>query len=558
MLFSPADFLTWLRCRRQWMRRCLVEPRRPAFPVEMTGEATLRETARVIAEAVRRVAPEADDLHRKVFGPTDVPAVADVIAVVLDSQKAAEWAAATVAAIGQRREFVHGVLVVDSALVLVDHAVFHGKMDGWRFSIFRPGTGVRGVYQSEAALIAAAAEQNGVSLAGLHLYYLNKHTTLVQSSDVDMAELYTESNMLKRAQKGVYEVRAELAELVSAASGQEIDTGYRCSQGCDICTPRPRNIRDRFSVRTLHKGGEVVRKLIEEGITDIREIPPGYRGLTEKQRIQIDSVVNDALYIDPPQLQHFVSSLEYPVFYLDFEGFAASLPFFAGLSPYEHTPVIASIHVQRERYSPPEGRLFVAETGKDQRASFFSWMLDVVGTSGSIVVFGRLFEVAMIRQLAARAGQETEGRQITQRMVDLLVPFSEFRLYHPEQRGKISLKRVLPAFSDEQNYQNETVKDGMHANLGLIRLADGYAIAAHGVPPSIVAGARAAEGVNTILDRLVPDSAAYLPGSDEIAAYCAVDTIAMYHLVRRMEELARQGSDQDRTMYRTQEKSASI
>ncbi len=148
----------------------------------------------------------------------------------------------------------------------------------------------------------------------------------------------------------------------------------------------------------------------------------------------------------------------------------------------------------------------------------------------------------MVRQLAGVAGKRAMGESIVRRMVDLLEPFADFMVYHPDQWGKVSLKRVLPAFTDVPGYQDETVQDGMHANLGLIRRMDRYIVAAGG-KDSITAGAVAAEGVTELVETMCPNLVAPLPTEDEIVAYCAVDTIAMYHLIRRLEGLAACGGE---------------
>ncbi len=540
MYFSSADLLLWTRCHRQWVTFCCAGSERvPALPADMIGEATLREQARVIAEHTVRTAPHAVNVHARCRGETGTPPVADAAVVVLDTAETDRWIAATIDVIQEKKEFVHGLFPADGVAVLVDHGVFHEKVGAWEFSLVRPATGIRGIYYTETTLVALAAERNGVPLAGIHLRYLRKNARLEDGSAENLGNLYTESNLLRRARKGMDELARELVLLASpdTAAGT-VDREYRCKPGCDICRPRDGHRRDRFSVHSLHKGGEVVRRLVAQGISDIRNIPSDFSDLTRKQRIQVESVVGNSVYVQREKLHSFISSLEYPLFFLDFEAFAMSLPLYEGLVPYGHTPVIASIQKQESPTEDPQAASYIARPGVDERNLLFSWIVDTVGTTGSIVVFSKTFEAAMVRQVSERADRKEDGILLERRMVDLLVPFSEFWIYHPDQRGKVSLKRVLPAFCEIAGYDDEAVQDGMHANLGYIRLTDRRNIADANAPASVISGAQAAEGVNTLLDRYPAAALTTLPTVHEIAAYCAVDTLAMFHLIRRLAAIA--------------------
>ena len=225
MLFSTPDVLLWTRCRRQWLRRCVpwvlsadtpadtssdnesVAPQPlPPLPTEMTGEANLRESARVIADSLAVRAR--DPVH--VYPLTDErPPVAMFPVLSRDEAAIATWAEATTTAIAARREFVHGVLIAGDSVVLVDHGVYHKKIDAYEFALYRPATGVRGMYYTEAALVARAADVTGIPLGGLHLYYLRKELPRNAENTgggATGADVYLESNLLKRARKGTQRV----------------------------------------------------------------------------------------------------------------------------------------------------------------------------------------------------------------------------------------------------------------------------------------------------------------------------------------------------------------
>ena len=49
------------------------------------------------------------------------------------------------------------------------------------------------------------------------------------------------------------------------------------------------------------------------------------------------------------------------------------------------------------------------------------------------------------------------------RVVDLIIPFSSFHYYHPDQNGSASLKRVLPALTGK-GYEGMNISDGNEAS----------------------------------------------------------------------------------------------
>jgi hypothetical protein len=110
-------------------------------------------------------------------------------------------------------------------------------------------------------------------------------------------------------------------------------------------------------------------------------------------------------------------------------------------------------------------------------------------------------------------------------------------VYHQAQRGKVSLKRVLPAFT-EAHYEDSPLRDGMHANLAYTRAADRAVI--RGIDGKTTVDARAAaqaEAVNRTINDHGPRHSAADVDVEQIVSYCSVDTIAMVHLVTRLQEL---------------------
>ncbi|MCG8479031.1 MAG: DUF2779 domain-containing protein [Spirochaetales bacterium] len=516
------------------------------LPTEMTGEANLRETARVIEIGARTWAPRSRDAASDGLGEIGAPPTALLPQLVLDEERCHRWHEATMESVRARTPVRHALLTACDLAVLVDCMTWHRRLGGWTVTLFRPATGLRGIYATETAAVAYVFDRLTLPLAEIHLMYLDKKR--LRGPEVAWRELFHESSVLRRSSRRADHIAASLEGLRHAMRTGTLEETYACASGCNLCIPKEELDDGRLSVLTLHKGGRLGRELYEAGVRDLREVDGTVHKLSAKQRIQIDTVRSGVPHVDSTRLAAFLKTIREPIFYLDFEAYAPAIPPFEGLSPYEHTPVIASLHRQQRIGATADREWIVSRPGVDERPKLFRWLCDRLGETGSIVVFSKPFESAMIRQLAAFAGEEAIGRTIVSRMVDLLSPFADFAVYHPDQLGRVSLKRVLPAFTDS-DYGESPLRDGMHANLAYTRLADSALATDGGVSPPTgendggswryleKLGAAAAEGTSDMIEQFGKNGAAVVVSTDDIATYCSVDTRAMVDLLSTLAGL---------------------
>jgi len=529
---SVGDLHLWSRCRRQWFHRCLGNGiRRAPIPEGMTGESSLREGARAAASG--RVADhgQVPDLWDESIARPDADPTLDAYTLVNDSERLLRWWARTEAALAAGESFRSGVVLSEGLYFVIDAGRYRERLETWEFYLYRAATGIRGSYRTEGGALALILQELQVPAMSLHLCYLNKRFRLGANEE----PLFLESNIAARSFKIRDHLRRDRESIQAALNGTyTVPEEYLCRHGCSLCVPVGSDERV-YDVTTLHKGAQLGRDLRKNGIDDIRELPVEGIRLTKKQRIQIEAVQRGARYTDTPQLNAFLQTLRYPLFLLAFEAYAPSIPSFEGLGPYEHVPVIVSLHRRRNRDAPTEHDAFAASPGLDERARMFTWLQEKLGREGSIVVFGKGFETSMITQLAAVNGDVDGGAGIIERFVDLLTPFSEFFVYDPRQRGKVSLKRLLPVYT-ETGYEEEAVQDGMHANLSYGRHAD----ARYGAERRRDDPASAALAVDAALRNR--GEAGSIATIDEIIAYCSIDTIALVRLLDRLGDYAGAGS----------------
>jgi hypothetical protein len=232
----------------------------------------------------------------------------------------------------------------------------------------------------------------------------------------------------------------------------------RCPYG-NLCRPD----HPRHHVFTLHQGSGTSRDLYERGIIELKDVPEDFR-LSRKQTIQIDAVLSGKPFIDPSALTAFLAVLTYPLSFLDFETFSTAVPLYEGVTPWEHIPFAFSLHIRRDPRGGTSNFFFIADEAADPRPPFLAALAEMLPGTGSIVVYNRRFEAGIVRGLGASYPLwKPWAEAVCPRMADLLVPFQEFRYYHPDQMGRVSMKKVLPALTGKE-YSGLYVENGEEAN----------------------------------------------------------------------------------------------
>ena len=131
----------------------------------------------------------------------------------------------------------------------------------------------------------------------------------------------------------------ELTETLDIGTGRHCKSPYVCPFFGHCHADEPEH-----PVRNLPNLGQPLElRLREEGLTDIREIPPSFPGLSAMHRRVRDSVVSGRPYVGP-DLGSGLSEIEFPAGFLDFEAFSPAVPVYVETRPYEAIPFQWSLH----------------------------------------------------------------------------------------------------------------------------------------------------------------------------------------------------------------------
>lgn len=389
-------------------------------------------------------------------------------------------------------------LSYEGVLVRAD-ILIRDELDNVRLIEVKASTRVKPVNYIDCAVQAWVLAGVGWHPAQVELAHINNQ--FVYPGDDQYAGLFSfvdvtdrVSPMLEHVPRWLIEYRETLAgEMPSIRIGPHCRNPYECAF-LDYCTPP----QPDYPVRSLPGGGKIVWQLLEEGIEDIRDIPPD-RLTSESQRRVRQVTARGRPELDPAAAM-MLADLPWPRYYFDFETVGFAVPVWEGTRPYQALPFQWSCHVQTEN-GELEHREWLADGDGPPMRDCAITLIAALGESGPVFTYTS-YEETVLKRLARMFPDLAPALEsIIARLFDLY-PVTRKHYYHPDMLGSWSIKAVLPTIAADMDYDS----------LGEIR-----------------EGAAASDAFLEIMDPAT-DMTRRARLRQELIEYCAYDTLALVRL----------------------------
>ncbi len=197
---------------------------------------------------------------------------------------------------------------------------------------------------------------------------------------------------------------------------------------------------------------------------------------TTRQRRQINVIQKkEAELKNKEKAELIFKKYQFPIYFFDFETSQIQIPKFAYTKPYTQIPFQYSIFVLKnsdynlETKKNIENFYFISENRNDPRKLFISSFLKDIQKFGvgTYVAYNTSFEKMILRNIPERflsLKQKKLINQIIDEAEDLMDFFRDFNIYLPNFKGSLSLKKTLPAFAPNLNYDELEIKKGDQAS----------------------------------------------------------------------------------------------
>ena len=409
--------------------------------------------------------------------------------------------------LGQRKPLFEAGIMAENLYSRVD-ILNPGNEDKWDIVEVKSSTGVKDVHINDVAFQRYCCHQSGLNVRKCYLALINNQ--YVKDGKIDpegLFNIHDVTDQVQEASVGIQDRIDGILDVINQETCPEMIIGPHCRDPYECPLTDCWDSLPEHNVFSLYYGGKKSFAMYDSGILTVGEIPDDYK-LNDKQRIQQACVASGEPHVDKEAIQDFLSSLQYPLYYLDFETIGPAVPLFDGVRPYQNIPFQFSVHVVKDEKSPPVHYSFLANSTEDPRPVLLVELQKVLGDSGSIIAYNKGFEEGILRDLAEAFPEYNDWiDQVCSRLIDLLVPFRNFDYYHPAQNGSASLKAVLPVITG-QGYKELDIADGQLASLLFEKVTYGEA---------------SDEERNKV--------------RSDLEKYCALDTKGMTWIVDKLREL---------------------
>ncbi|MFC2021094.1 DUF2779 domain-containing protein [Chloroflexota bacterium] len=447
-LLSKSRYLLGLQCLK-YLWTSFHEPEKIAEPDAATRY--LFDQGHLVGELAKKLFP----------GGVDIP-VDDFMGSIRQTRELLK----------QRRTVFEAAILTGNIYSRID-ILSPANDNEWDIIEVKSATRVKDVDVDDVSFQRFCCQQAGLEIRKCFLAHINNE--YVRQGEIVPDQLFITEDITERVEDVAGDIPDKvntMLEVMAAERCPDVAIGSQCNHPYACPIIECRDFLPDYNVLELYRGGQKCFELLNDGVLSIKDIPDTFR-LTGSQQIQRMCVLSQQPHTDRALIDSFLNTLKYPLYYLDFETFSTAIPLFNGTRPYRNIPFQFSLHVVVGRESEPEHFSFLAAGKEDPRPEFLSALKKLLGDSGSIVVYNQSFEKGVLKNLG-EAFPEYSGwvQGIFGRLVDLLTPFRNFWYYHPGQRGRASLKAVLPALTGK-GYRGLNINSGEDASLAFKRVTYG-------------------------------------------------------------------------------------
>lgn len=234
-----------------------------------------------------------------------------------------------------------------------------------------------------------------------------------------------------------------------------------------------------------------LNELINQGLYEFQNINPnllvtangdvGPRAM--RQQIQYQNTLSATEWFSE-ELSFEMNQLQYPLHYIDFETFTGATPFFAGMRAYEMIAFQWSCHTIDHPGATPRHAEFIDLDNTFPNFRFAEALMKQIGNSGTSLMWAThentvlrtiYYQMEIFNYENAELKSWLEGiiKDKDLGLEGRLVDMNRLTLrhyFHPEMKGKTSIKKVLPSIWNNHHYLHAIPHFSKYAEVDLDNL----------------------------------------------------------------------------------------
>lgn len=306
----------------------------------------------------------------------------------------------------------------------------------------------------------------GINVIGTYLVCINSEYVLV--GELNIHRLFQIMDINEAVAQEYAIVESQVAEAKKMLAQEEVepdeDLDAHCHKPYDCAFWKycSRNLPEKsvFNLYRMNFGKKI--EYYQQGVISFEQLKN--ETLNEKQQMQVDYSLNNTIYINKVEIVKFLSTLSYPLYFLDFETMQPVIPEFQGTHPYQQIPFQYSLHYIEKEGGELMHKEFLGASGEDPRRALAEQLCRDIPLNVCTTAYNKAFECTRLTELAEFFPDLAEHLlNIRDHIIDLLVPFQSGWYYVPAMGGSFSIKSVLPAlFPDDPELDYHNLQGSVH------------------------------------------------------------------------------------------------
>ena len=337
---------------------------------------------------------------------------------------------------------------------------------GWAVYEVKSSTQVKDYYIADVSYQKYVLENCGVRVTGIYLVNID-NSYVLGPEGLDPAGFFRINDLWEAASQAQQDTVPGVLETAERVLGCEDEPSEEMAEGCvscDLfgCCFRGLPERNVFDLYRLAK-----KKMVEfyhQGLVSYEQLDEAGVIKNRTQLRQIDFWLHDrGILAEKEPLREFLSSLTYPLYFLDFETMGLAVPVYVGTKPFEAIPFQYSLHYIEREGGELLHREFLAEGGTDPRRAVAEALCRDIPADACVTAFHKSTECGILRKLAEQFPDLADHlNAAADHVIDLLDPFQKGWYYRKEIGGSFSIKSVLPAICPDDPELDYHELEGVH------------------------------------------------------------------------------------------------
>lgn len=327
----------------------------------------------------------------------------------------------------------------------------------------KSSTEVKDIYLDDISYQYYVLTSLGYDVVKASIVYINNK--YIRNKKLDLNKLFNIEDVTSVVVSKQEEVKTKIKEINDYMLQKDEpldDIGIHCVKPYDCpffnyCT-RNLPINNVFNIMRMrnstkfnlyHKGVYTYEDLLKEDI-DVKF----------KEQIEFE-LFDKEDKINKKEIREFMSTLTYPLYFLDFETYQQSIPLYDGIRPYEQIPFQYSLHYIESENDDLRHKEFLSEPDIDPRRGVAEKLVSDIPKDVCVLAYNMSFEKTVIKNLAELFPDLKDHLlNIRDNIKDLMIPFYNRSYYSKDMHGSYSIKYVLPAlFKDDPSLDYHNLDD---------------------------------------------------------------------------------------------------